>query len=194
MGLAVVPALRSAGPGAGPGVTSGGLPAKDFEYIFRFPASRAGDQAASPIDWGAINATGTLLAVDHARHTWGRWPHSSIYLALPLSAAGIRAQIAHGRLHVIGRTTLHGRPAIELDMTPGPQRGPLRVTTARLWVSAVTYLPLRQLLIFSDGNRDSTDYTFLKPTPANLARLRPVIPAGYHRTSRYPDQQGKKQK
>jgi hypothetical protein len=77
-------------------------------------------------------------------------------------------------------------------MTLGPQTGPLRVTAAHLWVNAATYLPMRELLIFSDGKRDQTDYTFLKPTATNLAKLRLVIPAGYHRTSLHPGQSGKK--
>jgi hypothetical protein len=174
------------------GVAADGVPVKDNEYIFRFPAGRAAGHDTNPIDWGALSVTGTLITIDHARHTWGEWPHSSIYLALPLSAAGIRAEISSGLLHVIGPATLHGHPAIELTLAPGPQTGPLQVTTARLWVSATTYLPMRQLLKFSDGRQDVTDYTFLKPTPANLAKASPPIPAGYHRTSLHPDQFGKK--
>jgi hypothetical protein len=174
------------------GVAADGMPVKDNEYIFRFPDSRAAGHDINPIDWGALSVTGTLITIDHARHTWGEWPHSSIYLALPLSAAGIRAQISSGLLHVIGPATLHGHPAIELALAPGPQDGPLQVTTARLWVSAATYLPMRELLKFSDGKQDLTNYTFLKPTPANLAKVSPVIPASYHRTSLHPDQYGKK--
>ena len=33
------------------------------------------------------------------------------------------------------------------------------------------------------GEQNVTDYTFLPPTPENLAKLRPVIPAGYTQVS-----------
>jgi hypothetical protein len=33
----------------------------------------------------------------------------------------------------------------------------------------------------SDGQQSVFDYVFLPPTPENLAKLRPVIPAGYTR-------------
>ena len=47
---------------------------------------------------------------------------------------------------------------------------------------------MRQVLRFSDGKPEMTDYKFLQPTAANLAKLRPVIPAGYHRTTLLPGQ------
>ena len=89
---------------------------------------------------------------------------------------------------------MRGHPAIELAMTTSSgSSGPLRITTAHLWVDARTYLPMQELLKFSDGRQDVTDYTFLPPTAANLAKLQPVIPVGYQRTSLYADQ-GKRKK
>ena len=178
------------------GLDDRGVPFKDGEYIFPFPA--AGHPASrfdSPLDWGALNVSGTVIQVDHPRHTWGEWHHASIYLALPVNPAGIRHQIASGNLRVIARTTVRGHPAIELGMTLAPaDGGPLRITAARLWVDARTYLPVRELLTFSEGKQDLTDYTFLPPTAANLAKLQPVIPAGYQRTSLHADQGRKKKK
>jgi hypothetical protein len=72
--------------------------------------------------------------------------------------------------------------------------GPVRVTTAHLWVAARSYLPMRQLLKFSTGAQDLANYTFLALTAADLAKLQPVIPAGYHRSSLHPGQQGKKKR
>jgi len=46
-------------------------------------------------------------------------------------------------------------------------------------VDATTYLPMRQFLRMCNGEQNVTDYTFLPPTPENLAKLRPEIPAGY---------------
>jgi len=51
-----------------------------------------------------------------------------------------------------------------------------------MWVDAASYLPLRQVLRFSTGRADITDFRFLPPTAANLAKLRLIIPPDYHRT------------
>ncbi len=51
----------------------------------------------------------------------------------------------------------------------------------RLWVNATTYLPMRGSVLMSNGQRSVWDYVFLRPTAERLAKLRPVIPAGYKR-------------
>jgi hypothetical protein len=177
------------------GLGANGVPGKDAEYIFTMPG-RAGAAGGSrnPIDWGLVTVTGSLIVVDHIRHTWGEWQRQNITLGLPVNAAGIRNEIAQGQLHVVRHTTLRGRRAIELTITLGQsaQADPLRVTTAELWVDAGTYLPMRQLLQFSDGKQNLTNYAFLPPTSANLAKLRPDIPVGYKRTTLHPDQGKKK--
>ena len=82
-----------------------------------------------------------------------------------------------------------GHKAIELGLTGlSSSKAGLHATAARLWVDAASYLPLRQVLQFSTGRQYMTDYRFFPPTAANLAKLRPVIPAGYHRTTRLPGQ------
>jgi hypothetical protein len=50
-------------------------------------------------------------------------------------------------------------------------------------VNATTYLPMRVYQRMSNGQQSVADYVFLQPTPENLAKLRPVIPAGYTRSS-----------
>ncbi|MGP7996482.1 MAG: hypothetical protein ACLPKI_03960 [Streptosporangiaceae bacterium] len=172
---------------------SDGKLGKDFEYVFTMPAGSAGT-SSNPIDssvWGGadLNVAGAFIAVFPATHTWGEWRHLALTVGLSADAAGIRRAISQGRLTVIGHAVLGGRPVIELGVTVPPGRGaPVQVSTAELWVDAATYLPVRQVLVFSDGKRDQADYTFLPPTAANLATLRPVIPAGYHRTSLLPGQ------
>jgi hypothetical protein len=42
---------------------------------------------------------------------------------------------------------------------------------------------MREYERMSDGRQNVTDYTFLPPTPENLAKLRPGIPAGYTRVT-----------
>ncbi|MDX6393045.1 MAG: hypothetical protein QOJ73_4108 [Streptosporangiaceae bacterium] len=79
---------------------------------------------------------------------------------------------------------LHGQKAVELEINvPPSNEAPPHVTAARLWVDATTYLPMRQYVRMSNGEQNVTDCTFLPPTAANLAKLRPEIPAGYTRAS-----------
>jgi hypothetical protein len=167
---------------------------KDAESIFTMPAGHGAPSSTNPLDPGErggadLDVTGTFIAVFPAKHAWGEWHHLSLTLGLSANAAGIRDELAQGQFKVIRRGVLNGHRAIELRLVlpSGHGRG-LHVTAARLWVDAATYLPMRQVLRFSDGKQDTTDYRFLPPTPANLAKLRPVIPAGYHRTRLLPGQ------
>ncbi len=107
---------------------------------------------------------------------------SKFILGFTLDAAGIRAEIANGQFTVIGRTELHGQPAIELKFNVPPNNeAPPHVTAERMWVNATTYLPMREYTRWSNGQQSVFDYVFLPPTPKNLAKLRPAIPAGYTR-------------
>ena len=127
---------------------------------------------------------GRSWTVNHFRHLWGEW-HAKFILGFTLDAAGIRAEIANGQFKVVGPTELHGQRAIELKINVPPNNeAPPHVTAARLWVDATTYLPMQEFMRMSNGQQNVTDYTFLPPTAGNLAKLRPVIPAGYTRAGR----------
>ena len=49
------------------------------------------------------------------------------------------------------------------------------------WVSPATWLPVRTLTVNSAVSIQ-VDYGFLPPTPANIAKLKVTIPAGFTRT------------
>jgi len=158
---------------------------KDGEYSFKMPSETALHDYISSytanLDQGGLQLSGTAMAVDHFNHTW-RECHSKFILGFALDAAGIRAEIANGQFTVIGRTELHGQQAIELKINvPPSNEAPPHTTAERLWVNATTYLPMREYQRMSSGQRRVFDYVFLPPTPQNLAKLRPVIPAGYTR-------------
>ena len=145
------------------------------DYINRYTAN---------LDQGGLQLSGTVMVVNHFRHVWGEW-HSKFILGFTLDAAGIRAEIANGQFTVVGRTELHGQQAIELKINVPPNNeAPPHVTAARMWVDATTYLPMREYTRMSNGQQSVTDYVFLPPTAENLAKLRPVIPAGYTRAGR----------
>jgi hypothetical protein len=158
---------------------------KDGEYSFTMPSGNdAASSYTSNLDQGGLQLSGTVVDVNHFRHLWGEW-HAKFVLGFTLDAAGIRAEIANGQFKVVGPAELHGQKAVELEISvPPSSEAPLHVTAARLWVDATTYLPMQQYLRMSNGQQNVTDYTYLPPTAANLAKLRPVIPTGYTRAGR----------
>jgi hypothetical protein len=165
----------------GPAVGSDGKVYKDGEYSFTMPSGNPAANYTSNLDQGGLQLSGTVVAVNHFRHVWSEC-HSKFILGFTLDAAGIRAEIANGQFTVIGRTELHGQQVIELKINVPPNNeAPPHTTAARLWVNATTYLPMRGYTRMSNGQQSVFDYVFLPPTPGNLAKLRPVIPAGYTR-------------
>jgi hypothetical protein len=175
------------------GVGADGKLFQDDESIFTMPAGH-GTPAMNPVDGEAdLTVTGTYIGVYPPRHAWGKWHHLTLTLGLSADAAGIRRQLATGQLTIIRRGVVDGHKAIELGMT-GLDRSKtgLHATAGRLWVDSASYLPLRQVLQFSTGRQYVTDYRFFPPTAANQAKLRPVIPAGYHRTTLLPGERRSK--
>ena len=169
----------------GPAVGSDGKVYKDGEYSFTMPSESALhdyiNSYTADLDQGGLQLSGTAMAVDHFNHTW-RECHSKFILGFILDAAGIRAEIANGQFTVIRRTDLHGQHAIELKINvPPSNEAPPHTAAERMWVNATTYLPMREYQRMSNGQQSVFDYVFLPPTPGNLAKLRPVIPAGYTR-------------
>jgi len=101
-----------------------------------------------------------------------------------LNPATIAHNIITGQWQVIRRARLFGQPALELEERPphirvhwirvGNRR--LKVTPppqTPLWVNARTHLPLLN---------GFDEYTYLPPTPANMALLRVHIPPGMPRS------------
>jgi hypothetical protein len=133
------------------------------------------------LDQGGLQLSGTAMWVNHFRHVWSEC-HAKFILGFTLDAAGIRAEIANGQFTVIGRTELDRQQAIELKINvPPSNEAPPHTTAARLWVNATSYLPMQEYTRMSNGRQSVFDYVFLPPTPENLAKLLPVIPAGYTR-------------
>ena len=160
---------------------------KDLEYSFTMPAGNdAANGYTSNLDQGGLQLSGTILAVNHIRHVWSV-QRGQFILGFTLDADGIRAEIGNGQFTVVGSTQLNGQQALELEINVPPgNEAPPHVTAARLWVDATTYLPMQEYLRMSNGVQSVTDYTFLPPTPENLAELHPAIPAGYTQVSGNP--------
>ncbi|HEY5015054.1 MAG TPA: hypothetical protein VIK61_20380, partial [Acidimicrobiia bacterium] len=99
--------------------------------------------------------------------------------------AAVRSELANKTYVVVGHATIDGRDTLELRRADVPE------VVDTVWVDATSYLPVRSRLAtpVGDGSATTTstvDYDFLPATPANVARLAPVVPPGYTRTDAPP--------
>ena len=133
-------------------------------------------------DWVIAPGRGTT-AVIYGNGTWWTAPGSSPAGAGPAPGciqgreialgggagngwpAFIRSQLACGAYTVAGRQVVNGIDTIKITGTSSP---------FTFWVNPANYLPVRAVL----GQRQ-TDFRWLAPTPANLARLKVTVPAGF---------------
>ncbi len=105
-----------------------------------------------------------------------------VALPTPLPAGGslawmgswMRQFISQGYYRVDGRTVIDGQQALVLTAVTASN------VSAREWVSASTYLPLRaSLSVPSQHFSQISSISYLPPTTANLAQLTIAIPAGF---------------
>ncbi len=180
-------------------VSLGGRPVQDAEMIYALPAPNAGVPAncegqidspkPPPIrgQSGGTQATdGRLIDVEYTSRSWSDQPDTCIPVTQPTDAARIRSDIAAGGWTVLGRDTIDGQPAVELNLGGSAQPA----SADLLWVNAQTYLPIQASANKggSPGADDGlvTTYRFLSNTPDNQANLTTPIPAGFTQTATPP--------
>lgn len=161
---------------------SDGTPTQDVKHIFTMPAEPAPYHGNPRL----FQTTGEIIDVDYSTHSWSDQKDTSIVSALPGEPAvqpaigsdlSLQQQVAAGDWSEVGTGTVDGQTAIELSSNV--------VESGELWVSADTYLPLRE--VFTTAMSTTTDeYSYLAPTAANLAQLQPPIPAGFTQTTAPP--------
>ena len=103
-------------------------------------------------------------------------------------AALIRKALSCGQFRADGQQRINGARALRLAGTPrllrqlrGDEWGHNRPRAVTLWVNATTFLPVRVTVSgWKIPDRKTTDFGWLKLTPANLAMLRVKVPAGLH--------------
>jgi hypothetical protein len=83
--------------------------------------------------------------------------------------AFIREELSCGEYATAGRQRVDGMDAIKITGNKGLDT---------LWVNPATYLPARAIFTFG-ALRAQTDFRWLPPTPANLARLSVPVPPGF---------------
>jgi hypothetical protein len=140
---------------------------------------------------GQVSATGPLLFQPSLP---GTGVSAKSGPARPFSARSLltvartlHAAVSCGTLDVAGRQRIDGIMAIKL--TSG-RNSPIAET---IWVSPGSYLPVRVVIRSSPGHslnlgneivlRQAADFTWLPPTPQNLAKLTVPIPAGFRRVT-----------
>ena len=83
-----------------------------------------------------------------------------------------------GEFQTTGHSLLDGRPTIELTA-----QYPAAHSTLQLFVDAATYLPVKSISS-SPGTTDSTDYSYLPASSANLGLLQVPIPRGFRQADK----------
>jgi hypothetical protein len=174
-------------------MTPGGHPLSELAELY---TARRAD--FSGLDQGFVGSGGVtrrITTVDYQQRRWTSTPtRQDAIVSLADDPALLRHEVARGLWRVAGHVKIDGRPAVQLVWKATPatgawaaggngRSGQLRRT---LWVNAHTYMPIRQRIQLGGGSTAfygiTANYRLLAPTPANLAMLQPVIPAGFTHT------------
>jgi hypothetical protein len=119
-------------------------------------------------------------------------PRGTYPTSLSLSwSAYLHSALTCGEFRYAGKATLNGKQAIVLDNMPS--RGASHVAE-KLWVDPQTYLPIREdrqilpntAVGFSPAGTyepTTTDFQWLPPTAANVAKVTLALPMGFRRVS-----------
>jgi hypothetical protein len=132
------------------------------------------------------------IAINYTDHTWSKTVYPFGSASSPRSpapqsetpeqsAAQLRAEVAAGKVTLVGPATVDGRKAVEL-------REVSAYGLLDMWVDPATYLPIASIgtapgMSPSSDQAIRDDYTWLPATPANLRLLtaKAAIPAGFTR-------------
>jgi hypothetical protein len=189
--------VQPLGPGgvrvsANPGVSSPWSAAYELRWTYhgtlKMSTFTATGQRVFDLGVSVDNGTPHSVAVIYRNSTWWREtptrrsagragpPPSSCGPDVELGAGPgngwptfIRGELICGEYTVAGHQLIDGINAVKITGNKGLDT---------LWVSPSTYLPVRAILGLG-GERLQTDFSWLAPTPANLAQLKVTVPAGF---------------
>jgi hypothetical protein len=120
----------------------------------------------------------TVIDVEYGNRTWSVTTAPVAVQAETGDLQALRESIANGTLTVVGKTVIDGQTVLELTTRA---KDASKGSAETWWVNPATWLPVRTLTVNSAVSIQ-VDYGFLPPTPANLAKLKVPIPAGFTRT------------
>jgi hypothetical protein len=137
--------------------------------LYESPAGATVAVLYGPRAWWRTGLTVAALEEGLHRVTTIQWGHLLPMMSWDL-AGGIRDQVTHHYLRIVGRQRIDGVETIKLVQVDTHSTG------SALWVNAKTYLPVRTQ---DPGGTVTTDFRLLPATPANLARLHVTVPRGF---------------
>jgi len=152
-------------------ISYGGKNASDMSCSYLMPANPVQHFYAQGID------------VEYGSWYWSKTRFSGS-CGPEMNPSAIRSQIASGAWTVSGPAEFRGHQALKLTQIVTVRKDIAR-STSELWVDASTYLPLYEYMTTSglgSGPPFTAAFELLPPTPANLALLKAVIPAGFTRS------------
>lgn len=164
-----------------------GAPLRDVEMTYTVPM---GPASYSPLIDG-VRTTGEVIDVEYSTSTWSDQRDQTIVqppggpVVVTAEAGGsLQQQLQSAEGAELTRQSIQGQPAIEFRWVLSSW------TTIDLWVNQRTYLPITEVAYFivgspSDQQRGVTEasYSYVPPTAANLAQLKPPIPPGFVQTA-----------
>lgn len=127
-------------------------------------------------------------------NSWWQSSTETFRTSAPATPELLRSEFEAGSLRLVGNTTLDGAPAIELSLLlPTAAQLDVGSLSVTLWLDPTTYLPIREVMQGQDKQLPGAppagtyeleqDFTFLQPTPANMALLQVSVPTGLTQTS-----------
>ena len=119
-----------------------------------------------------------VIYVQYGNRTWSDTTALVAEQTETASLQALRESIANGKLTVVRKTVIDGQTVLELTTR---SKDSSKGSVETWWVNPATWLPVRTLSI-DGGVTNQVDYGFLPPTPANIAKLKVTIPAGFTRT------------
>lgn len=140
----------------------------DTEWIYTEPRGAA----------AALPTRTQVIFVQYGNRTWSDTYAQIATQSMAASIQELRQSITSGDF-TMRKTELNGQPVLELT-TSSKYDGGENVET--MWINPATNLPVRTY----EGNsaeQIQVDYGFLPATPANMAKLNPVIPPGFTKTA-----------
>jgi hypothetical protein len=140
---------------------------------------------------GSATVTATAIDVGYGNRTWSQAQDVTLAFTGALSDPTweIRPNLTHGKYAVIRHLNLGDRPLTEISVPDSHAPG----SVSTIWIDERTHLPVTSPIDLpgKDGSPAAKVYFFnttayfgyLPATSANLAALRPPVPAGFTRTA-----------
>jgi len=147
-----------------------------------------GGTATAAETWTFSGSTQRRTYIDYTTRTWWRLTSKVAVTPRKASQPGIPApsDTAQGRVTILGHRSLDSHDTILVlyapprDFKPSPA---VQWPTEQIWYDASSYLPLRTKIIYPGGAVNIDSLTWLRPTPANLAKLSVSPPAAFTRVA-----------